>query len=205
MGIKAHTKYICELINFFVPEGGVGAEIGVHKGHTSKYILEKTKTKLLLMIDPWKKNFDITRKFYTTHGKPNSDFKRVTKFFNETFPDRAKIIREKSAVVAEDNSTPDDLDFVFIDANHTYESVMQDLMSWVPKIRSGGLVAGHDWSRRFPGVVKAVRKFCRIYDPFRPPIKPIDLPDYYIPAPGKGTPVVMKSWPHGHLWWAINR
>lgn len=37
------------------------------------------------------------------------------------------------------------LDFVFIDAAHDYESVCKDIQGWLPKIRPGGLLAGHDW------------------------------------------------------------
>jgi len=49
------------------------------------------------------------------------------------------------------------LDFVFIDAMHTYEAVKEDIRAWFPKIRSGGIVAGHDYS--WDGVKKAVDEF----------------------------------------------
>lgn len=49
---------------------------------------------------------------------------------------------------------PDGLDFVFIDADHSYEGVKQDLADWVPKVRAGGLVSGHDID--WEGVQKAV-------------------------------------------------
>ena len=47
------------------------------------------------------------------------------------------------------------LDFLFIDASHDYESVRADLHAWLPKIKAGGTVAGHDTD--FPGVLDAVR------------------------------------------------
>lgn len=37
------------------------------------------------------------------------------------------------------------LDFVFIDANHTYDAVKADINCWLPKVRSGGILAGHDY------------------------------------------------------------
>jgi len=41
---------------------------------------------------------------------------------------------------------PDDgLDFVFIDADHSYESVIQDIVVWSPKVRTGGILSGHDY------------------------------------------------------------
>jgi hypothetical protein len=49
------------------------------------------------------------------------------------------------------------LDFVFIDADHRYEGVRQDIGDWLPKIRSGGMISGHDYNpQTFPGVVRAV-------------------------------------------------
>jgi hypothetical protein len=37
------------------------------------------------------------------------------------------------------------LDFVYLDANHSFHSVISDLESWCPKIRPGGLMCGHDF------------------------------------------------------------
>ena len=40
----------------------------------------------------------------------------------------------------------DSLDFVFIDADHTCEAVQADITAWRPKVRAGGILAGHDWN-----------------------------------------------------------
>ena len=50
------------------------------------------------------------------------------------------------------------LDFVFIDAGHTEAEVAADIAAWLPKVRSGGVLAGHDYSDSFPGVVAAVKR-----------------------------------------------
>ena len=56
----------------------------------------------------------------------------------------------------DDNS----LDFVYIDGLHTFDAVMLDLIFWSPKVRSGGIVAGHDYLE-FPngGIIPAVRAY----------------------------------------------
>lgn len=52
-----------------------------------------------------------------------------------------------------------ELDFVFIDADHSYEAVLEDIRCWQPKVRAGGWLGGHDYhSLKWPGVVKAVNQ-----------------------------------------------
>lgn len=57
----------------------------------------------------------------------------------------SQLVREKS------------VDLVFIDANHSYMNCLQDIRLWLPKVRVGGIISGHDYHHpRFPGVEKAV-------------------------------------------------
>lgn len=49
------------------------------------------------------------------------------------------------------------LDWIFIDANHTFPYVVEDVNDWVPKVRPGGLIAGHDFSLHLAEVEQAVR------------------------------------------------
>lgn len=48
------------------------------------------------------------------------------------------------------------LDFVFLDADHHYESIRKDIDAWLPKVKRGGIIAGHDFSPEFEGVIRAV-------------------------------------------------
>jgi predicted O-methyltransferase YrrM len=53
--------------------------------------------------------------------------------------------------------SPHSVDFVFIDAGHTYEAVKADVAAWYPIVKPGGILAGHDYSNpEFPGVRRAV-------------------------------------------------
>ena len=54
------------------------------------------------------------------------------------------------------------VDFVYIDALHTYEAVMSDLLAWWPKLRRGRIMAGHDYNpTKWPGVCQAVDEFVK--------------------------------------------
>lgn len=48
------------------------------------------------------------------------------------------------------------LDFVFIDAGHTYNDVKKDIDAWLPKIKIGGIIAGHDFCNEYSGIIQAV-------------------------------------------------
>lgn len=50
------------------------------------------------------------------------------------------------------------LDFVFVDALHTYEDTQSILLDYRPKIAPGGVFAGHDYHDLYPGLVQAVKE-----------------------------------------------
>lgn len=61
----------------------------------------------------------------------------------------------EAAALYSDNS----LDYIFLDGDHNYEGIKADLIAWYPKLKSGGLFAGHDYEQPFPGVIQAVKEF----------------------------------------------
>jgi predicted O-methyltransferase YrrM len=76
----------------------------------------------------------------------------------EPVRDYIKPIRKSSEEASadfDDNS----LDFIFIDAGHSYEDVKNDLEKWYPKLKENGIIAGHDFSQAWPGVIMAVNEW----------------------------------------------
>jgi len=56
------------------------------------------------------------------------------------------------------------LDFVFIDADHSYEGCSSDISLWYPKLKDGGLLSGHDYrDERNYGVIQAVHEFSKAH------------------------------------------
>jgi hypothetical protein len=64
----------------------------------------------------------------------------------------------KSSEDAVKDYKDESLDFVFIDAGHEYEDVIKDINYWLPKVKKGGILAGHDYSQDSPGVMRAVHE-----------------------------------------------
>ena len=148
---------------------GEGAEIGVAWGNFSEKILNGSNLNKLYSIDPWVGNC----------------YKRYFKAANKLsiFKERSEIIREAS-VQAATKIQNESLDFVYIDANHSYESVKQDLELWWPKLKKGGVFSGHDYiNGQFPeglfGVKKAVDEFLEDKNKTKPFITPGFWPTWY--------------------------
>lgn len=149
-----------------LPENAVGAEIGVFKGDLSRRLLEREGI-TLYMVDSWAvHNTDSEYAKTDFHGNLTQDeqdlfyqcAKDVTSFAGE----RAKIIR-KTSLEAAKGFADESLDFVFLDADHTYEAVKADIKAWLPKVKKGGLLCGHDYENiDYPswGVKKAVGELC---------------------------------------------
>ena len=121
---------------------GNGIEIGVLRGAYSKALLEKWNGNLFL-VDTWRKMegyVDLNSKDDEYHIKCLLETIENTK----EFADRSHIMRMTSEMAS--NVFPDNyFDFIYIDANHAYEYVMQDLEMWWPKLKVGGVFSGDDY------------------------------------------------------------
>lgn len=128
-----------DLPNFFLDMGyKSGAEIGVYKGEFSQKIA-RTGLKFFA-IDPWK----IYKDFGNPRGQERLDFQyEHTRRLLSPYPN-TEIIRKTSMEAVEDFDD-ESLDFVYIDANHDFRYIAEDLSEWTKKVRSGGIVSGHDY------------------------------------------------------------
>lgn len=120
----------------------VGAEIGTQQGLYAKYLLENTDL-FLYLVDIWK-HLDDYHDIANVTDKEHEANLILTKQSVAPFAGRYEIIRDFS-VSAATRFSKAELDFVYIDANHSYQATMDDLNAWYPKVRIGGLIAGHDF------------------------------------------------------------
>jgi predicted O-methyltransferase YrrM len=157
--------FLLNILGFIGPNSE-GVEIGTWKGYHSAHILEISELSILYSIDPWQHFSD--RVYTDADNVSQEEFEVVHDHavrILEKFGKRSRIMRmgslEASRAVA-DNT----LDFIYIDANHSYERCKEDLELWWPKLKKGGLFAGHDYldgdlpQGKF-GVKSAVNEFLK--------------------------------------------
>jgi SAM-dependent methyltransferase len=128
-----------DLPHFFVEMGyKVGVEIGVYKGEFSEKLCRAGLN--LYAIDPWLA--------YTGYGNPKDQAKfdlqyQETRQLLAPYPN-CNLVRKTSMDAATD--FPDgSLDFVYIDANHEFRYIAEDLSEWTKKVKPSGIVSGHDY------------------------------------------------------------
>jgi hypothetical protein len=76
-------------------------------------------------------------------------------------------LRECDSVFGASRYIDGTLDFVFIDADHQYASVRRDIDAWLPKVKPGGIIAGHDHCPDFTGVIQAASETFPRYEVWR--------------------------------------
>ena len=118
------------------------AEVGVKFGRTTFFLLDNIPDLTIYAID-----LDIS-KFYNDEVKSK-------------YGDRLIPIQGISYDVAK-KITDEFLDLVFIDADHSYDSVKKDILAYTPKLKKYGLLTGHDID--YPGVNKAVNELIKNYE-----------------------------------------
>jgi hypothetical protein len=130
-----------DLANLFRKVGfTLGAEIGVMSGWHAKMICRRVPKLKLYCIDPWA----------STPGYPSWDDDLHERHYKDAVtrlaPYDCCLMRLVSQVAVR-HFADGSLDFVYIDGDHRYQAVVADIASWLPKVRSGGIIAGHDYHR----------------------------------------------------------
>jgi predicted O-methyltransferase YrrM len=117
----------------------LGAELGVHEGVTHFYLLDRCPKLTMIGVDRYQGN----QEKYWEGISPKLEEKGIRSIFYRM-----------STVEAATYVGTGELDFVFIDADHRYNSVLADIKAWKPKVRKGGYITGHDCN--LPEVKKAL-------------------------------------------------
>ena len=132
-------------------------EVGTKEGRTAAHILENCPNCQVIGLDAWVK---MPEKGGLDGGETYEtwDFDDIEKRFwelVEPWKERLTFYRRTSEEVAGlvDDGTQD---LIFIDCAHDYDSVLEDIARWTPKLKDGGILSGHDFQHSFPTVMRAV-------------------------------------------------
>jgi hypothetical protein len=127
----------------------------------SRDLLRKMPNLYLYMIDRWSE--------YSLKEKQENNYSGMSEKHQDSFdtaynkalgvnrehPSRSAIMTQDS-ISASHRFIDKSFDFVFIDGNHSYNAVLADINAWLPKIKPGGWICGHDYHRE--PVMKAVNE-----------------------------------------------
>ena len=142
-----------ELAEIFAEAGfKTGAEVGVRRGAYSYTICEKNPGIKMFCIDPYIP--------YRGRRPTPEHMDRVFKVAQKNLSKFNCIFIRKTSMDAVKDFADGSLDFIYIDAMHEFDPVMMDIICWVPKVRVGGIVSGHDYVDSYAvGVPHAVRSY----------------------------------------------
>lgn len=148
-----------ELARYFNTLGfKVGAEVGVCDGRYSQVLCESIPGLKITCVDAWKAYSDNSQdgsqeQLDQVRQIAERRLKKYCAFFLRMWSlDAVKFIDDKS------------LDFVYIDCNHKFDYVIQDIIQWSQKVRVGGIISGHDyWNIKDFGVVPAVDTYVKVH------------------------------------------
>jgi Methyltransferase domain len=173
---------------------GQGVEVGVCRGEFSDVILAQWPGTLYL-VDPWSPLDD-----YKETYDHEQNYKECTERLSK-YQGRAVFVRQTSLDATQffDDGS---LDFVYLDANHEYESVLKDMEAWYPKVKKGGILAGDDYGAmpeqqidfgngiHYFGVKRAVDEFCVKHQKNAS----IDWEAQWTVTDGKGSEWLARNW-----------
>lgn len=170
-----------DLPQFFIDMGfKVGAEVGVYKGEFSEKLAGAGLK--LYAIDPWR--------IYKDYTNPRGQ-KRLDEQYEHTkrilSPYSNAIILRKTSMEAVEDFEDNSLDFVYIDANHEFRYIAEDLSEWFKKVRPGGIVSGHDYFYLKSGTGAQIWHVAYVLKAF---VGAYDISNYYLlgsktPKPGE--------------------
>ena len=131
----------------------VGCEVGVMEGNHSIEILNNLDIKKLYCVDPYLPYVDCDK-----YIKKKIIFQKKTAKKNLSKYNNVKLVykmSKKASWLFRDKT----FDFVYIDANHSYKHVLEDINCWYPKVKEGGVIGGHDFDTQHNDVILAVLEF----------------------------------------------
>lgn len=138
---------------FFNHVKGIGVEIGTFEGYNATNVLKYCSLEKLYCIDPYRPYVD---EVGGLGGLAPETWDALYEKVQKRVEGGAEVIR-KPSLEAVNNFVDNSLDFVYLDGDHSRENVLKEINSWLPKVKVGGILGGHDCKET--GVLGAVTEW----------------------------------------------
>lgn len=161
--IVYNRKAFLSFLLFHLPKKCKAVEIGVLNGGFSRMTIEVLKPDTLLLIDPYTRSdetYGEALDFIHTAYSNEFDYQNLIRDFEkEILLNQVEVVR-KYSYEAVDYVADSSVDFIYHDASHLYSDLKRDLNEWLPKMKEGGIISGHDYIEHPEfGVIQAVNEF----------------------------------------------
>ena len=148
---------LCEVVTIlsdrFQSRGNLNMlEIGSFMGESTFMFASSKLFDTITCIDPYDTSDNIPELLGRTWNEVETEFNINTRYFNNI-----TLIKDFSYNVV-DTLSDQSYDFIYIDGGHSYEDVKQDILLTLPKLKQGGIIAGHDYNPDYEGVIRAVNE-----------------------------------------------
>jgi hypothetical protein len=147
-----------------------GCEVGVEKGKNAQEMFERIPNLKLYAVDPYRQHLQYGYEAKAYLSRWDDRYLRMVKRqAKKRLENRNAVIIEKFSEEAVKDILDNSLDFVYIDGDHSYDFVMQDIIIWGRKVRTGGIISGHDYFYdndklgRQAKVTQAVNDYTRVH------------------------------------------
>ena len=133
---------------------GNGVEVGVWRGVHALMLLQNWEKGVLFCVDPWKTGAEFNENgecidasgFTPQSGRRMEGcYKSALKALDKFISSGRCVVMRKTSEEASANFKDASLDWVYLDAQHHGKGSRQDIEMWIPKVRSGGVIGGHDY------------------------------------------------------------
>jgi hypothetical protein len=135
----------------------VGAEVGVFQGQNAQVLLDTIPNLKLYLVDPYLAYSYIRRRSRNKWKWHQPTMDTIRRKALKRLADRDVVWLMQPSKIASRYIDDGALDFVYIDGDHRFDYVMQDILEWAPKVRDGGCITGHDYG------IRAVRAAVDVY------------------------------------------
>jgi SAM-dependent methyltransferase len=154
-----------------IPEDAVCAEVGVWKGDFSARIRALARPRMLHLVDPWRFAAAYPQRWYGgAAARDQNDMDRIHADVVRRFAGDPHVAIHRLESAAAARLLADiDFDWVYVDGDHSYEAVLDDLENWAPRIKPGGVLAGDDFTWRDEHGAQPVQRAVHEFIARRPP------------------------------------